>query len=185
MTPDCAVVEANGIGYQILIPLNLFANAPPVGESITLHTTLVVREDSQRLFGFAKKEEKELFLTFSSLSGIGPKTALGIIGHLDQIDLHTTLANKDTKPLQRIPGIGKKMAERLIFELASHAKKLNFQQKTLRSKPNSLMQDATAALLNLGYSEKKADFAIQKVLTSQEKEELELPLLITAALKHL
>ena len=183
ISPDFATVEVNGFGYLVHIPLNFFASAPPLGEIITLYTELIVREDSMRIFGFAKKEDKELYKALSSLSGIGPKTALNIIGHLDQINLPQVIANKETKPLERIPGIGKKMAERLIFELASHSAKFSLQNKNISSLPNDLLQDATSALLNLGYSEAKASLAIQKVLNKEKAPKL--PQLITSALQYL
>jgi Holliday junction DNA helicase RuvA len=184
LSPEYAVIETNGIGYKIFIPLNLFTNALKLSESVKLFTALIVREDDMRLFGFQTRSDLELFQTLTSISGIGPKTAITIIGHIDLEDFENSIKTANIPKLSKIPGIGKKSAERLILELKDKLKlkKDNSKEKCLTS---DLTEDATQALIRLGYNQKIAENAIRKAIeSSKDKEPESLAKLITCALKN-
>src|SRR5205085_933649 len=116
-TPLKAVVEAGGIGYRLAIPLSTYTRLPALNTKIQLFLSQVVREDSNTLYAFLLKDERDLFETLITLSGIGPKTALAIIGHIDLGAFERAIAAADVRLLSRIPGIGKKTAERLVIEM--------------------------------------------------------------------
>ncbi|MCI5051568.1 MAG: Holliday junction branch migration protein RuvA [Simkaniaceae bacterium] len=180
--PTHAVVETGGIGYLIHIPLSTFTNAPKLGEKCQFFLTAIYREDSQRLFGFTEREERELFLKVSDISGIGPKTALALIGHLSVSDLIFAVQHHNAKLISQVPGIGKKTAERLIVELQDKIKGL----KPKATRPSAIEDhqsgDALSALLNLGYSLPVAQKAVEKA-KEDATDDCALPQLITKALK--
>jgi len=178
LAPDYAVVNVGGVGYKILIPVNLYTSGLPTNKEVELFTTLVVREDDIRLFGFISRSDRDLFDLLTSISGIGPKTALSIIGHMPINDLHTAIETANTQTLCKIPGIGKKSGERMIIELKGRIKPDSTQPKT-----SPLAQDAALALVRLGYNQKAAEQAIKKVLT--ESKISDLPKLITLSLNQL
>lgn len=190
-SPIFAVLEANGVGYKIFIPTNLFGELGAMGEEVFLFTSFVVREQSHALYGFINEEGRNLFEVLLNVSGIGPKTALSLIGHLSYEDLIEAIRREDDKILSKVPGIGKKTAERLILEVKDKLPKgssRSVDQYTLKiSTKNSkedLALDALSALLNLGYKEAHAQKAIQKAL-HQGGDEIELPKLITLSLKNI
>ena len=167
--PDIAVIDVQGIGYKLHISLTAHLQGPEV----TLFTSLVVREDDMRLFGFPTREERDLFELLMTVSGIGPKTALLITSHLPLPDLHDAIERKDIATLSRIPGIGKKTGERLCLELKDKLR--------VTAPKNPLAFDATSALIRLGYNQKSAAQAIQKALPHATT----LQQLITLSLKEL
>ncbi|MCH9811789.1 Holliday junction branch migration protein RuvA [bacterium] len=146
-----AVIDVGGVGYHLFIPISLYTKMPPLQKELLLYTSFVVREDSQRLFGFETKGDKALFEKLIAISGLGPKTALAIIGQNDQIPLEEVIGRKDAAALTKIPGIGKKTAERIIIELDG---KLTPSSK--KSPISSSTSDAILALVSLGYKEKEA-----------------------------
>ena len=170
-TADSAIVDVQGIGYKILIPSN--ATLPQIGEKVHLFVAWVVREQSQTLFGFPEKEERELFELLITLSGVGPKTALNVLSHIE--DLAAVVEEKNAAALAKVPGIGKKTAERLLVDLKGRFK---FSGK----KSNHKLQDALNALLNLGYTPSAAQNAVTKA-AEEVKDPTDLSSLITAALK--
>lgn len=186
LSPTKAVVETSGVGYSLLIPVNVYSLlCGLLGTSITLFVSFVIREDSHRLFGFSQKKERELFEKLSDVSGIGPKTALAIIGHLTLEELDLAIFEQDVTTLSRVPGIGKKTAERLIVELKDKLKNLKpllEKEGEDMSKQSPLMKDALAALIHLGYHQNMAQKAIKKAL-EESPEALKLGALITAALR--
>ncbi len=173
-TPNKAVVETGGIGYRIAIALNTYTRLRATGQNAQFFLSQVVREDSNTLYGFIEKEERDLFETLIAISGIGPKTALAIIGHVEMASFHRAIATSDIRLLSKIPGIGKKTAERLVIEM----------RDKLKGKPIShsdgLSGDAINALLNLGYNPIEAQKAVREAL-NEEKEDLGK--IITLALK--
>lgn len=177
ITPTYAVVETSGIGYKIFIPLSCYSELK-MGD-ICLYLSFVVREDSMRLFGFLTREERDFFEKLCTISGIGPKTALSMIGHMNSSELKSAIQTGNTQLLTRIPGIGKKTADRIIVELSDHIHKW----KAVEPGPKAHLSDALSALINLGYKLPEAQKAIQKAV-EQNKEELSLSKLITAALKN-
>lgn len=169
-----AVIETGGVGYKILIPVNLNLI---LGKQTLLYTSWVVRETFSQLFGFLEKEERNLFELLLSFSGIGPKTALSIIGHLSRDDLQQAVISNNVSQLTKIPGIGKKTAERLMVDLKG---KLNKSSTPFAS--SQKIQDATYALINLGYSQDLANQSIRSAL-DEVSNECDLSTLISAALK--
>ena len=115
--PTQVVIDVNGIGYEVLIPLSSFEKLPELGQAVTLKTQLVVREDSQTLYGFATNDERELFRMIQGVSGIGPRLALNVLSDMDVASFKGAIAAGDVKRLSSINGIGKKTAERMVLEL--------------------------------------------------------------------
>ena len=115
--PTQAVIDVNGIGYEVLIPLSSFEKLPELGQAVTLKTQLVVREDSQTLYGFATNDERELFRMIQGVSGIGPRLALNVLSGMDVASFKGAIGTGDVKRLSSINGIGKKTAERMVLEL--------------------------------------------------------------------
>jgi len=184
--PAKAVVEAGGIGYRLVIPLSTFHNLAAIKGSVELYLAHIVREDSETLYGFSTKEERNLFESVLAVSGIGPKTAVAIVGHMDSVTFQKAIAGSDINLLSKIPGIGKKTAERLVVEMKD---KFKGKGKTpFATHPqileSSLLSDAFSALLNLGYPPKEAQKAVQEV-RAEKKEESDLGRFITAALQKI
>ncbi len=175
-SPTHATLEVSGIGYALHIPLSTYSKLPQPGKEALLYTSLVVREDSHTLFAFHTAEERDLFQTFCAISGIGPKTALSLVGHLDQADLHTAITSANVPLLSKIPGIGKKTAERLILEMRDKMLKGNTSSAPVHH------SDAMNALINLGYNSMQAQKALKKALAHFDSEP-ELGELIRVALK--
>ena len=111
--PTKVIVESLGIGYQLLIPLSSSSTLPQIGQKVFLHTVFIVREDAHTLYGFITKEEKNIFELLIGVSGIGPKTALSIVGHLDFMNFHKAIQDANPFLLSKIPGIGKKLANEI------------------------------------------------------------------------
>jgi Holliday junction DNA helicase RuvA len=168
-TPLRAVVEANGIGYELNIPVTTAEKLPAPGRPVKLHTLAVYREDSQSLYGFASREDRDFFrLLVEKVSGIGPKTALGLLSRLSSTTLKSAIANSDLKLLSACPGIGKKTAERLVVELrdkvfAGLAVALP-SSSTGDAQLPSAFQDTVGALIALGYKAPDADQAARRAL---------------------
>ena len=115
--PTQAVIDVNGIGYEVLIPLSSFEKLPGLGQTVTLKTQLVVREDSQTLYGFATDDERDLFKLIQSVSGIGPRLALNVLSGMSVVTFKGAIGACDVKLLSSINGVGKKTAERMVLEL--------------------------------------------------------------------
>lgn len=179
-SPVRAIVETQGLAYRIWIPLSHYAKLPQTGQEITLFLRHVVREDSEDLYGFLSRSDRELFELLIAISGIGPKTALGLIGHMEGSAFQQAISESDIPALCRIPGVGKKTAERLIIELRDKIKKL----VTSTAPVSSLAEDALSALIHLGYSNAHAQKAIKTAL-DKNKENPSLSQLITLALRCL
>lgn len=189
-TPASIVVETGGIGYKIFIPASVYPKLPQIENPVLLHTSHVIREISQTLYGFLSYQERDVFEALMGVSGIGPKLALSLIGHLSTHDLQHAIANHDIASLSKVPGIGKKTAERLIIEMRDKLSQL------LPPDPSSLavhvnadpraqkISDAMSALINLGYNQMTAQKAIKKTLKDLP-ESIDLAELITSALKHI
>lgn len=182
-SPQKATVDVGGIGYLIEISLATFEKLPQAGAQIKLFTSFVVKEDSQRLFGFLTVQDRDFFQSLCDISGIGPRLALSILGHMSLSDLHSCVEHADAKAITQIPGIGKKMAERLILELRDKFQKLGKENISFApSAPKGVSSDATAALINLGYKALDAEKAIKKILENHPNEP-PLAELISLALK--
>lgn len=178
---EYVTVETAGIGYRIMIAPNCQEKFPALHSTLTLHLSFVIREFSQVLYGFLQESERALFEILLNVSGVGPKLALSMIGHISAENLQKALFNKDLTALCRIPGIGKKTAERLLLELKGIA--LHTIDMKELSPEGGLLQDAVSALINLGYSQTTAQRAVSKTLESS-KEMRDLSLLITESLRN-
>ena len=150
--PPQVLVEVGGVGYELDVPMSTFYALPPNGESVTLFTHLVVREDAHTLYGFGTHDERAAFRQLIRISGIGARTALAVLSGLSVGDLAQAVALQDAARLTSIPGIGKKTAERLLLELRG---KLVDTAAPGQEKPSDVM----TALVALGYSEKEASAA--------------------------
>lgn len=160
-TPPTVVIDCNGVGYECEVPMSTFYNLPNVGESLTLLTHFVVREDAQLLYGFGTERERSTFRQLLKVNGIGAKSALSILSGLSVEDLMQAVALQETGLLTRVPGIGKKTAERLLLEL-----KDKFSIEGLAGSvnaPKSAAADVLNALVALGYNEKEALLAVKQL----------------------
>ncbi|MBS0654573.1 MAG: Holliday junction branch migration protein RuvA [Verrucomicrobia bacterium] len=181
---DSVTLEASGIGYRIMIAPNCQSQLPPTTSPLLLYVSFVIREFSQSLYGFQHEADRDLFETLLNVSGIGPKLALSIIGHMPSDTLQKTLFNKDITALCKIPGIGKKTAERLLLELKGVSIcTVNSSQEYKEAVP-SLVHDAVSALVNLGVTQINAYNAVSKTYSSLN-EPKDLELLVTASLRNM
>jgi Holliday junction DNA helicase RuvA len=171
------VVSCNGVGYEIDVPMSTFYPLPRTGEEVTLLTHLVVREDAHLLFGFLTAAERAAFRQLLRISGVGPKVALSVLSGLSVEDLSAAVAAEDSARLTKIPGIGKKTAERLVLELRD---KLPKAVPVARSDASAASADVVNALLGLGYNEREAQAAVKQL-----PPDLQLTDAIRQALKHL
>lgn len=158
--PAQLIVDCNGVGYEVSVPMSTFYHLPSTGERVTLLTHMVVREDAQLLYGFGTAQERELFRELIKISGIGARTALAILSGMSVNDLAQAVTLQEVGRLTRIPGIGKKTAERLLLELKG---KLGAELGTAPGTEGESSNDILSALLALGYSEKEALLAIKQV----------------------
>jgi len=158
--PAQLIVDCNGVGYEVSVPMSTFYHLPVMGERVTLLTHMVVREDAQLLYGFGTTQERELFRELIKISGIGARTALAILSGMSVNDLAQAVTMQEVGRLTRIPGIGKKTAERLLLELKG---KLGAELGAAPGTDMGSGNDILSALLALGYSEKEALLAIKQV----------------------
>jgi Holliday junction DNA helicase RuvA len=185
--PTQVIVDVNGVGYEVLIPLSSFDKLPQPGTEVKLLTQLIVREDAHILYGFASGAERELFrLLINNVSGIGPKTALNILSGMNAVTFRGAVAGGDVKSLSQISGVGKKTAERIVVELrdkvgAAGAWEASSAARSL-SASDQKVNDAVLALMALGFKQPEAHESIraaQAVLGEQASVEQ----LVRAALK--
>lgn len=189
-TPSEVVLEVQGIGYGISIPARFYERLPALGSLLQLHTSFVIREFAQTLYGFPTPQERDLFEIVMQVSGIGPKTALSIAGHLPAAELRRAVMQEELALLCKVPGIGRKTAERLILELKDKLVALGdlrsseAHQTDSKPIPQGKVQDAVAALIQLGYQQAAAQKAVKQSLQNLS-EEADLSSLITLALRHI
>ncbi len=158
-SPPQVLLDVNGVGYELDVPMSSFFNLPAVGERVTLLTHFVVREDAQVLFGFLTPGERDTFRQLIKISGVGPRTALAILSGLSVGDLAQAVTAQDASRLVKLPGIGKKTAERLLLELKG---RLGADLGPAGGAPVSDAQaDILQALVALGYSEREAQAAVK------------------------
>lgn len=170
LSPDRAIIEVGGVGMSVLINAHTSA-AMTLGAHANLYTSLVVREDSLTLFGFSDEPSRVLFELVQTVSGIGPKVALSILGALTPSELAHAVNTENISAIEKVPGIGKKGAQRLILELKS--KISDFSQGTYtRSHQPVWREQLTSALVSLGFSAKDSDDAINTVLSEISQEEI-------------
>jgi Holliday junction DNA helicase RuvA len=159
--PPLVLVDVQGVAYELDVPMSTFYHLPATGGRVTLHTHLVVREDAHLLFGFGSDSERQAFRQLLKISGIGARTALAVLSGMTVDELHQAVAAQDSARFIRVPGIGRKTAERLLLELRD--KLHSGGGGAAPGAPASSRDDALTALLALGYSEKEAGAVLGKV----------------------
>jgi len=183
--PSKAVVDVGGVGYGLVISLKTFQKLPNIGAEVFFYVSHIVREDGHYLYGFLTLDDKKLFEQLISINGVGPKTAIGILGHVDIGDFQMAIVQGNAALLSKLPGIGKKTSERLIIELKDKFTNISTPGAALPGATgNTVAGDAISALINLGYHPLEAQKAIKKVLSLHEKE-LPLSELISGALRSI
>jgi len=186
--PSYLALDVQGVGYEVFIPLSTYYNLPNVQDSLTLSIHTHVREDAIQLFGFSTPQEKDAFVLLLSVSGIGPKSALGILSALPVSDLVSAIQSGDVEKLETVPGIGKKSAGRLVLELKDKLTKLHpalvpSDAQLLKGRDEQF-DDALSALTNLGYRTSDAKEAL-KAAQQLRSGPLTLQELIRESLKKL
>lgn len=172
------ILLAGGVGWQLICSNNTLSAAPALGEKMRCYTFLSVREDAMELFGFATREEKELFLQLTSVSGVGPKTALGLLGAMPLRDLNLAILLGDVNALSRAPGIGKKTAQRIALELKDKISQADVSDSAgalpdASGSPAAAdsVSEAVEALIALGYSSTEARTAVSRVRSEADTPE--------------
>jgi Holliday junction DNA helicase RuvA len=181
--PAHAVVDVGGIGFAVSIPLSTYERLPPVGKTATLFVTLVVREDSHRLYGFATKDERTFFLRLQDVSGVGPAVALGVVSSMSWTAFRSAVLAGDAAQLRRIRGVGKRLSERLVVELKDKLGAATAAPAT--SDPtDAAARDAQMALERLGFTPDAASLALAAV-RAEEPGAADAGELVRRALKRL
>ncbi|MBI2225709.1 MAG: Holliday junction branch migration protein RuvA [Betaproteobacteria bacterium] len=159
--PPQVLVDVHGVGYEIDVPMSTFYQLPANGSEVTLYTHLIVREDAHQLYGFASEQERHVFRQLLKISGVGARTALSVLSGMSVSDLYEAVSAQDSGRLVRVPGIGKKTAERLLLELKD---KLDVMiVSTAATAAAGTSSDILNALLALGYNDKEAQWAIRQL----------------------
>jgi len=156
--PPQVLVDCHGVGYEVDVPMSTFYNLPALGERVTLLTHFIVREDAQLLYGFGTAAERNTFRQLIKITGVGPRTALGVLSGLGVADLAQAVTLQESGRLIKVPGIGKKIAERLLLELKG---KLGADIGPHQGATTDHQADILQALLALGYSDKEAAAALK------------------------
>jgi holliday junction DNA helicase RuvA len=182
------IVDANGVGYLINIPMSTYDTLPRVGEKTTVLTYMYVREDALELFGFASKEEKQLFRLLLSVSGVGPKVALNILSAMSVQNFCSAVANADVKTITTLKGLGKKTSERLVLELKGKVAAIVPESQFGAVAPagaNKSIEEATLALAQLGFKHDQAATAVRNIAKDISEKECSAENLIKLALSSL
>lgn len=159
--PPLVLLDVGGVGYEIDVPMSTFYNLPNTGETVSLHTHLIVREDAHLLYGFGTDDERQVFRTLIRVSGVGPRLALAVLSGLSVTDLALAVSRQETGRLTKIPGIGKKTAERLLLELKGKLSDVNLGAGAQEA--GAVNDDVLNALVALGYNEREAAQAIRQL----------------------
>ncbi|HZV13169.1 MAG TPA: Holliday junction branch migration protein RuvA [Candidatus Kapabacteria bacterium] len=183
--PTEIIIDVHGVGYVLAVSLNTSEVMADIGGEAALFVHTHVREDAIQLFGFATSEERAAFRMLISVSGIGPKIALGILSAMSVGDLREHIVRNNLVALSGIPGIGKKTAERLVIELREKMQKLDVEAEvTTHNGQQNVRSEAMLALTSLGYSRPAAEAAIRNALKESNTEQLTVEQLIKASLRH-
>lgn len=170
--PPLLMLDVNGVGYEVEAPMTTFYNLPAIGSEIMLHTHLVVRDDAHILFGFSTEADRAMFRTLIKVNGVGPKLALAILSGQSAEEFHRCIHNNDTQALVRLPGVGKKTAERLVIEMRDRLPDLSDSTDSVDSsavgsdkiqRVNNPKQEAISALCSLGYKPLDAGKMVQNI----------------------
>lgn len=162
--PPLLLVDVGGVGYELEAPMSTFYDLPQAGENVTLFTHLIVRDDAHLLYGFSRDRQRRLFRSLLKVNGVGPRVALAILSGLSDEDLLRCIAQEDIARLTRVPGIGRKTAERLIIELRDKVEPAPTAGAVHPAAvPSDPMQEAVSALVALGYKPQEANRAVSAV----------------------
>lgn len=161
-SPPQVLIDVNGVGYEVDVPMSSFYNLPALGERVTLLTHFIVREDAQTLFGFLTHDERQTFRLLIKITGVGPRMALSLLSGLSVAELAQAVARQETGRLVKVPGIGKKTAERLLLELKGKLAEAISAPTTVA---NDAQADILQALIALGYSDREAAAALKGLPT--------------------
>ena len=185
-SPTEIVIDVNGVGYQVHIPLSTFEKIDKADGEVTILTYMHVREDAMILFGFATEAEREIFRMLISISGIGPKIAQGILSGISTNDLREAVLMNNIDALTSISGVGRKTAERIILELRSKLGKIEFTETTITPTSQQLKarSEAIIALMSLGFNRTSAEQTLRSVLSESTNKELSVEEMIKKALHH-
>ena len=169
------IVDVQGVGYRVFIPLTTFYELPEVGQTITLHVHTNVKQDAINLFGFYTIQERDLFQLMISVSGIGPKMSMNILSGISAQELLSAISGGNVGKLIKIPGVGKKMAERLVLELKEKVVKKMMMDESpgagvVHDAGDIIAEDVLSALVNLGYKNNVAKDALDKAIRSSDGE---------------
>ncbi len=184
-SPTKLVISAGGVGYAALISLATFEALPDIGAQASVHTHLVVREDALTLFGFSTTIERDMFLLLTSVTGVGPKLGITILSGTGTDLLKDTISQGNAAALTRLPGIGKKIAERIALELREKINAIEAAGTSFSGGRHDIRDEALAALLALGYNRPGAEKALRGALKDGPAVEANVETLIKAALKHI
>ena len=169
-TADQVVIDVGGVGFSVSVPADV-AHTATVGEKLLLHTSLIVREDALSLYGFMDRSELEIFGLLISVTGVGPKSALGVLSHLTVDQIAEAVTAEDDAPFRRVSGIGPKTAKLIVLQLAGKVHPVGAPSKQVASGPVDVVDQVTAALVGLGWSEKvAAEAAAQTAAEATEAE---------------
>lgn len=169
-TADQVVIDVGGLGFSVAVPADV-AHTATVGERLMLHTSLIVREDALSLYGFAERSELEIFGLLISVTGVGPKSALGVLSHLTVDQIAEAVTSEDDAPFRRVSGIGPKTAKLIVLQLAGKVHPVGSVSKPAANAPVDVVDQVTAALVGLGWSEKvAAEAAAQTAAEASEAE---------------
>ena len=161
--PEGVIVDVNGVGYQLSVPLCSLSEIPEPGETVFMHTYTHVREDALQLFGFLAEEDRKVFTTLIGISGIGPKLGLAILSGMPAERFVETVENEDISMLTTIPGLGKKTASRLVLELKGKLPSIGADE-AYPSESDPVASDAISALVNFGYKKPLSEKAVKAVV---------------------
>jgi len=188
-SPEAVVIEANGVGFEVLVPLTTLYGLPDAGAEVQLMIHTHVRDNQVLLVGFLRQDEKEAFRFLTMVNGIGPRLAVNILSGLPANELLEAIVCKDTERLQKIPGVGKKMAERIVVELKDRIPPREWvitQTESLPPQQKELYLEVLSALMNLGYKRKESEKAIERALRKEKDPEgVRLEALLKSTLREL
>lgn len=176
------VIDVNGVGYEVLVPNSTYSQLPRLGEEVTLLVHTVVREDAITLFGFLTQPEKDLFKILINISGVGGKLANSILGAMSVESFCTAVQTKNTALLSKIPGIGKRTAERLAVELAGKLDNFDIAIAEIGDKDQSLFNDTMQALSQLGFKKEHCHTVLKELIAEHSAENLTVETLLRYAL---
>ncbi len=178
------IIECGGVGYQVYISVQTSEKLPEINSNVLLHIHHVIREDTNDLFGFIEKSEKEAFLKLISVNKIGPKIAVGILSAIEVAELQKLIISGNHKALSKLPGIGPKTSERLVVELKDKFSDIEIEKTSTVSTEYNISQEAVSALIALGYNKMKAEKSVKAAVKETGSNEIKIEKLIKMALKY-